>query len=166
MVWGYEKGFVVEHVERGTKRITCRDCKRYNKEDKSCSKASKYLPEDGYDSWKYCRFFKLSGDAKYYKEKKQQLQRKQQNSKPKVKEESAIPSNQKLSDEKREKIVFHLGMPIKHEKFGYGKIIYIDEKRIMIKFLDNTTRTFNVEYCTSNMIIKKIRYSEYRAAKG
>ena len=161
MVWGYERGFVVEHVERGTKRITCRDCKRYNKDDKSCSKASKYLPEDGYDSWKYCRFFKLSEDAKSYKEKKKQLQRKQQNQKPKEKVESTIPSQTKTPDGKRDNTVFELGMPVKHETFGYGKIIYIDEKRIMIKFLDKKSRVFNADYCNSKMIIKKVRYSEY-----
>ena len=35
MAWGYEKSFTIEHDDSVRKRINCKDCVNYDKEDKS-----------------------------------------------------------------------------------------------------------------------------------
>lgn len=73
MAWGYEKSFTIEHDDSVRKRINCKDCVNYDKEDKSCLRRPFYLPVDGYDLWKMCILFDLSFDVNNYDEKKQQL---------------------------------------------------------------------------------------------
>lgn len=63
MAWGYEKSFIVEHVEFSKKKLSCKDCQYYEKDDKSCLKRPLYLPEDGYNSWKNCKYFEPIKDA-------------------------------------------------------------------------------------------------------
>ena len=67
--WGYEKGFTIEHDPTVKKRVSCKDCLYYEKSDHSCSKRPLYLPEDGYDLWKTCKYFELSNQAHHYNEK-------------------------------------------------------------------------------------------------
>ena len=50
MAWGYEKSFIVKRVEFSKKKLSCKDCQLYEKDDKSCLKRSLYLPEVGYNS--------------------------------------------------------------------------------------------------------------------
>ena len=69
MVWGYEAAFTIEHDRTLKKKIDCRDCVYYESEDKSCMKTPKYLPEDGYGSWRKCKFFKLNELASNYETK-------------------------------------------------------------------------------------------------
>ena len=35
MAWGYEKSFIVEHVEFPKKKLSCKDCRYYEKDDLS-----------------------------------------------------------------------------------------------------------------------------------
>lgn len=56
MAWGYERGFVIEHDDTLKRRIDCKSCCYYDKSDKSCMKRPLYLPVDGYNSWRNCKF--------------------------------------------------------------------------------------------------------------
>ena len=72
MAWGYEATFTVEHDNTLKRKIDCKDCLYYDKSDRSCSKTPRYLPEDGYNSWRNCGFFELDMDTTHYVEKKAQ----------------------------------------------------------------------------------------------
>ena len=72
MAWGYARGFVIEHDNTVKRKIDCKDCEYYESEDKSCGKRPLYLPEDGYNSWRNCDYFKLTPAASHYEEKKAQ----------------------------------------------------------------------------------------------
>ena len=73
--WGYEKAYTVEHDPTVKKRIDCKDCNYYDSSDKSCMKRQLYLPEDGYNSWKNCSYFKLDPGTYNYEAKLQQLKK-------------------------------------------------------------------------------------------
>ena len=166
MVWGYAKGFVIERAERGGKRITCRDCLHYNKTDLSCREGSKYLPADGYDSWKYCPHFILSNRAYNYEEKRRLLEKKNPG-KNMVQERRPSPVKKEVGEkEKSYTTSLRIGVPIKHVSLGYGKVISIDGKMISIEFLDRSIRKFSLEYCESKHLLKEVSYSEYSAAKS
>lgn len=83
--WGYEKGFVIEHDPTKKKRISCRDCIYYEKSDQSCLKRPLYLPVDGYNSWKNCKFFDLSDSTPNLNDKYGYLLSKQQKEEEKEK---------------------------------------------------------------------------------
>lgn len=72
MAWGYERGFVIEHDNTVKRRIDCKDCVYYERDDKSCMKRPLYLPVDGYNSWRNCSFFELDPWTNHYEEKKVQ----------------------------------------------------------------------------------------------
>ncbi|MBP3506123.1 MAG: hypothetical protein J6K43_06940 [Lachnospiraceae bacterium] len=74
MAWGYERGFIIEYDDTLKKRIDCKSCWYYDKTDKSCMKRPLYLPVDGYDSWKNCRYFELSASTSNYEQKRKQLE--------------------------------------------------------------------------------------------
>lgn len=69
VAWGYEASFTIEHVKKKNKRIRCTDCLYYDESDKSCSVTPRYLPDDGYDSWKYCGEFDIKDGADFKDEK-------------------------------------------------------------------------------------------------
>lgn len=72
MAGGYEKGFTIEYVPKEKRRLSCSDCDYYDKYDKSCGKSPRYLPVDGYDSWKYCGQFIINPKACFKDEKEKQ----------------------------------------------------------------------------------------------
>lgn len=69
MAWGYEKCFTIEHDNTLKRRIDCRDCIYYDSSDKSCMKRPLYLPVDGYNSWRNCKYFELDHSVSHYDEK-------------------------------------------------------------------------------------------------
>lgn len=69
MAWGYEKCFTIEHDNTLKRRIDCKDCIYYDSSDKSCMKRPLYLPVDGYNSWRNCKYFELDHSASHYDEK-------------------------------------------------------------------------------------------------
>lgn len=75
MAYGYEKSFSIEHDPTVKRRIDCKDCNYYDSSDKSCSKRPLYLPEDGYNSWKNCKYFELDSTTSNYEMKLAQLKR-------------------------------------------------------------------------------------------
>lgn len=72
MVWGYARGFVIEHDNTVKRKI---DCMNYESDDKTCTKRPLYLPEDGYNSWRNCDYFILDPSTSHYEEKKTQYER-------------------------------------------------------------------------------------------
>lgn len=75
MSWGYSKGFVLEHDSTLKRKIDCKDCIYYESDDKSCLKRPLYLPVDGYNSWRSCKFFELDPGTSHYDEKAAQYRR-------------------------------------------------------------------------------------------
>lgn len=73
MAWGYEAHFTVEHDNTLKRKIDCKDCVYYDRSDKSCMKTPRYLPEDGYNSWRQCGYFELDSSTSHYDEKLQQF---------------------------------------------------------------------------------------------
>ena len=71
MAWGYESSFIVEHDQTLRKNINCKDCIYYESDDKTCRKRPLYLPHDGYNSWKHCKYFELDKGAINYIDKKE-----------------------------------------------------------------------------------------------
>lgn len=69
MAYGYEKGFTIERVHKEKRKLSCSDCDYYDKSDKSCGKTPRYIPVDGYDSWKYCGKFEIDSNAGFRDEK-------------------------------------------------------------------------------------------------
>ena len=69
MAWGYEKCFTIEHDNTLKRRIDCKDCIYYDSSDKSCMKRPLYLPVDGYNSWRNCKYFELDHSVSPYDEK-------------------------------------------------------------------------------------------------
>ena len=69
MAWGYEKCFTIEHDNTLKRRIDCKDCIYYDSSDKSCMKRPLYLPVDGYNSWRNCKYFELDYSVSHYDEK-------------------------------------------------------------------------------------------------
>lgn len=45
-------------------RISCSSCEFYNKYDRSCNKKPIYVPEVGWNYWKYCKKFELTEEYK------------------------------------------------------------------------------------------------------
>lgn len=72
MAWGYEKCFTIEHDNTLKRRIDCKDCIYYDSSDKSCMKRPLYLPVDGYNSWRNCKYFELDHSVSHYDEKRLQ----------------------------------------------------------------------------------------------
>lgn len=69
MAWGYEKCFTIEHDNTLKRRIDCKDCIYYDSSDKSCMKRPLYLPVDGYNSWRNCKYLELDHSVSHYDEK-------------------------------------------------------------------------------------------------
>lgn len=69
MAWGYEKCFTIEHDNTLKRRIDCKDCIYYDSSDKSSMKRPLYLPVDGYNSWRNCKYFELDHSVSHYDEK-------------------------------------------------------------------------------------------------
>ena len=132
MAWGYEKSFVVEHVEFTKKKLSCKDCCYYEKDDKSCLKRPLYLPEDGYNSWKNCRYFEPTRDA--IKSKKDQVE-KYVNKTNMMKSSSSKHEKESQKDKsKAVNVNIHAGDIIKHNAYGKGKVLKIKDNRIFVSF--------------------------------
>lgn len=132
MAWGYEKSFIVEHVEFSKKKLSCKDCRYYEKDDLSCLKRPLYLPEDGYNSWKNCKYFDPTKEA--IKKKKDGVEKYIKNANvPK----SAAPKKPTVSDNDALKLAgvnVHFGDIVKHKAFGKGKVVKINANRITVSF--------------------------------
>lgn len=132
MAWGYEKSFIVEHVDFSKKKLSCRDCNYYEKDDKSCMKRPLYLPEDGYNSWKSCKYFEPSKDA--IKKKKigvEKYIKKQEIA-------GSLISSQRLEPQKAASksviVSVHAGDTVEHKAYGKGKVVKINADRIFVSF--------------------------------
>ena len=132
MAWGYEKSFVVEHVEFTKKKLSCKDCCYYEKDDKSCLKRPLYLPEDGYNSWKNCKYFEPTKDA--IKSKKDQIE-KYLNKTNTVKDTPSKHYKESRKDSRKAtNISIHTGDTVEHKAYGKGRVISIKDNRIFVSF--------------------------------
>ena len=75
MAWGYEASFTVEHDNTLKRTLSCKDCVSYDKTDKSCRKNGRYIPLDGFDSWKDCGTFEIDPQVSHLDEKEAQYRR-------------------------------------------------------------------------------------------
>lgn len=57
MPTNFEKGFTIEYGRKDTKRVSCKDCIYYEKDDYSCLKQPVNLREVGFNLWRHCKFF-------------------------------------------------------------------------------------------------------------
>ena len=132
MAWGYEKAFIVEHVEFPKKRLSCKDCRYYEKDDLSCLKRPLYLPEDGYNSWKNCKYFEPTKDA--IKKKKIGVEKYIKKSE----KANSIPGSQSIELKKTvSKSVnpnVHSGNFVDHKAYGKGRVVNINADRIFVSF--------------------------------
>ena len=132
MAWGYEKAFIVEHVEFPKKRLSCKDCRYYEKDDLSCLKRPLYLPEDGYNSWKNCKYFEPTKDA--IKKKKIGVEKYIKKSE----KANSIPGSQsielKKTVSKSVKPNVHSGNFVDHKAYGKGRVVNINADRIFVSF--------------------------------
>lgn len=153
MAWGYEKCFTIEHDTTVKKKIDCKDCVYYEKSDKSCMKRPLYLPEDGYESWRKCKYFELDKATSQYEIKNQQykefLQRKKKN-------ESGDSSE---STKKVGVLWLKAGKSIYHNTYKQGKVISNDGKHIRVRFDSSpeTIRQLDIQICIKNGIIKALK---------
>lgn len=61
MAW--KDGFVIEYAageQPPEGKLTCRKCIHFDTDDKSCEVTGQCIPGVGYDSWRHCRYLKLS----------------------------------------------------------------------------------------------------------
>lgn len=132
MAWGYEKSFIVEHVEFSKKKLSCKDCRYYEKDDKSCLKRPLYLPEGGYNSWKNCKYFEPTKEAiKKKKDGVEKYIKKPVKSKNKLVEQSTAFQNGVI---KSSEIDVHVGDVVEHMAYGKGKVAKISDGYIIISF--------------------------------
>lgn len=156
MAWGYESSFTIEHIDGLKRKISCKDCKYYMSDDKSCSKRPLYLPEDGYNSWKGCKFFELDENVTHIDEKKAQLLR--------------IKNSKSIKNDKPDKLKpaaitgYKVGDKIKHIKFGEGEIIAKRNNMVTVKFtvghkkkryVRTEEKTLDLGICLKNGLISK-----------
>ena len=99
MAWGYEKCFTIEHDNTIKRRIDCKDCIYYDSSDKSCMKRPLYLPVDGYNSWRNCKYFELDHSVSHYDEKS--LQYVHELKRRKGQQEQQSPQQKKTIGEKK-----------------------------------------------------------------
>ena len=138
MAWGYARGFVIEHDNTVKRKIDCKDCEYYELEDKSCGKRPLYLPEDGYNSWRNCDYFKLTPAASHYEEKKAQyaeFQRRKKNgrkegdSAQKKEDKSHVTHKKELNIQKKLTISVQQDTPNKTPvNRGYTVVAYEQRK--------------------------------------
>ena len=137
MSWGYSKGFVLEHDSTLKKKIDCKDCIYYEREDRSCLKRPLYLPVDGYNSWRSCDLFELDPATSHYDEKKTQYEKAllkkaaQAKTVQEKKKANQLASSEKttasVQDSMHKETKIHSGDYIA-EKHGYSLFLYKDEK--------------------------------------
>lgn len=158
MAWGYEKSFTIEHIEGLKRKLSCKDCQNYISSDMSCSKRPLYLPEDGYNSWRGCKFFELDENVTHLDEKKAQLLRtKNARSIKKDQPEQLKPTN----------YGYKVGDKITHKKFGRGEIIAKDKNMVTVRFTtpggksDNTKsveKKLDLGVCVKNGLISTLTF--------
>lgn len=119
MAWGYEKCFTIEHDNTLKRRIDCKDCIYYDSSDKSCMKRPLYLPVDGYNSWRNCKYFELDHSVSHYDEKSLQYvhelarRKRQQEQQAQQKETTGVKKTVQTKQTVKPK---EKGIPIVHDE--------------------------------------------------
>ena len=173
MAWGYEARMTIEHDPTLKKRIDCKDCIHYDSSDKSCTKRPLYLPEDGYNSWRNCKYFEIDRGTPNYDAKMQQLSRKknvvskdvttQKKLKPteKVKNKKTVESPIVEVTEKecsKYKLIVATRENIPKKLSPCMLAVYLDDgrkKKVHIKFLDDKAYILENQY--SQEIMEEVK---------
>lgn len=152
MAWGYEKSFTIEHDDTVRKRIDCKDCYYYEKDDKSCMKRPLYLPVDGYNSWRNCSYFELDSSTSNYDSKRVQYEeikrRNKQKLNTKTNKKGTLVSMQKSVNQTKSitsqnqntvtKVLAHVGNDILTKGFNVLVINGKYPKKLLTKYIDVT----------------------------
>ena len=136
MASGYEKGFVIEYDHSIKKKISCSDCIHYDKSDKSCMKKPLYLPEDGYDSWKTCKFFELNKHVPNYEKKREFLEIKEGKSNKPLNITKSNQQVKKTTGNTFDISLVNSGSKVMHKGYGVGTVLCIEGKTITVFFSD------------------------------
>ena len=123
MAWGYEKCFTIEHDNTLKRRIDCKDCIYYDSSDKSCMKRPLYLPVDGYNSWRNCKYFELDQGVSHYDEKKVQY----------INELAKKKKQQEQQAQKKKPAVKKLAEPKQTIKKKEKNVMSTKDQRIIVK---------------------------------
>lgn len=164
MAWGYEARMTIEHDPTLKRRIDCKDCIHYDNSDKSCLKRPLYLPEDGYNSWKNCKYFEIDRNTPNYDVKLQQLVRKNKSENTviptvrKTKQEPVIKEKKKtassvpeVTDKECSKHTLYI-VPKSEIPKGlqyYLLTVYLDDgrkKKVQVKFKDDKAYVLETQY--------------------
>lgn len=119
MAWGYEKCFTIEHDNTLKRRIDCKDCIYYDSSDRSCMKRPLYLPVDGYNSWRNCKYFELDQSVSHYDEKNVQyvyeLARRKRQQEQQTQQKKTV-QNKKVVQVKQTVKPKEKGVPVVHDE--------------------------------------------------
>lgn len=119
MAWGYEKCFTIEHDNTLKRRIDCKDCIYYDSSDRSCMKRPLYLPVDGYNSWRNCKYFELDQSVSHYDEKNVQyvheLARRKRQQEQQTQKKKTV-QNKKVVQTKQPVKPKEKGVPVVHDE--------------------------------------------------
>ncbi len=172
--WGYEKGFVVEHVYSEKKKICCRDCIYYEGSDHSCNKRPVYFPEDGYGLWKKCKDFRLDKSVDNLEEKEAQYDKLKKKTKKKniterpktvqTKAKStvkAIPKPQAalLTAEQiviRSKLLTKKTLVWGQDVNDVGEVIEYSSPYVTIKYDNGKTKKYDIDQVVKDGILRPL----------
>lgn len=167
--WGYEKGFVIEHVPKERKRISCRDCYYYDSSDYSCMKRPLFLPVDGYNSWRNCKDFELSETVSHYTEKYKYIEALRQ------KEQTRKITAETMITQKNISIDDRNSMPPKGRQIGkyifmlpmsYIYVAMNKRKNVNKKRIQKVIDYYKVDDQFSKPLIVKLIKNRYRVESG
>jgi hypothetical protein len=120
---------IIEYKE--STKPSCRYC-RYYRDDKSCEKTGQYIPDIGYNFWRYCKYFEL--DAYYDIEA---IRERVSNAKRPKK----AHAQKKQPDQTRpQKPNYSVGGLVVNREHQIGKIVDVTEDSISVNFSDEIRR--------------------------
>lgn len=166
MAWGYEAHFIVEHDDTLKKRISCKDCLYYERDDKSCLKRPLYLPEDGYNSWRKCNYFELDPSVSNYEQKLHQYEvTLNKNSIEKLKSingtdnvEKSIDTNEVTVKQcKRFNLILSSGKNMHKKKSPKKKLLY---KYLTVYLSDGRKKKIQIGFRSKNAYVNTDIYTE------
>ncbi len=173
MAWGYERGFVIEHDNTLKRRIDCKSCLYYEPEDKSCMKRPLYLPEDGYNSWKNCAYFKIDPSTSNFEEKEASYKAymKKHGLSTQFQSESASRAESKnfnVKTEKKTDSLQELKCPFKGiKKMPISDIIVLADKRIPDEnSIKDAIAFYKAHNCLESPVLVVCHKDKYQLAGG
>lgn len=142
----YKDGFVIEYVEKQPTRLSCRVCAFIGK-DKSCSKRGLYVPDVGYDNWKYCNSFRLASDFEENEELQAKYQAHRNRKKPKGNDKAKVSPTSSASGRQRHTQAERLhrnqvkpNSQVVHKRHGRGRVEAVLKDKVIVCFSGKRAR--------------------------